>query len=171
MSVFGRRGPVSFRAVKGKGFESALEFGGGGRCRGGGGGRLFESALGLVGVVVACCLFLGGRGPVSFRAVKGKAGQSALELCSSSASSGLVLRRGRCRRRRAVCFCFWGAGGQSASGVCCFCGEWRRVSFRGWEMIMKGMGSESASGGAMEKGLMSSSFEGGHSGLKGEGCE
>ena len=50
-------------------------------------------------------------------------------------------------------FVFGGrAGGQSASGcVCCFCGEWRRVSFRGWEMIMKGMGSESASGGAMEK--------------------
>ena len=44
----GRRGPVSFRAVKGKGGESALEFGGG-----------------VVGFG-----FGGRRGPVSFRAVK-----------------------------------------------------------------------------------------------------
>ena len=39
-------------------------------------------------------LFWGGRGPVSFRAVKGKGGQSALELCSA------------------------GNGGESASGGC-----------------------------------------------------
>ena len=62
----GRRGPVSFRAVKGKGGESALEFGG--------------------GVVVGFC-FGGRRGPVSFRAVKGK-GQSALELSCSAGNGG-----------------------------------------------------------------------------------
>ena len=56
---WGAQGPVSFRAVKGKGGESASEFGG--------------------GVVVGFC-FGGRRGPVSFRAVKGKGGQSALEL-------------------------------------------------------------------------------------------
>ena len=48
--------------MKGECFESALEFGG--------------------GVVVGFC-FGGRRGPVSFRAVKGKGGQSALELCSA----------------------------------------------------------------------------------------
>ena len=63
----GRRGPVSFRAVKGKGGESALEFGG--------------------GVVVGFC-FGGRRGPVSFRAVKGKGGQSALELSCSAGNGG-----------------------------------------------------------------------------------
>ena len=104
----GRRGPVSFRAVKGKGAsqlwsclvlrgmeasqlpgavkgkggESALEFGGG-------------------GVAVGFC-FGGRRGPVSFRAVKGKGGESALEF-----GGGGV----------AVCFCFGGGGGQSASGL------------------------------------------------------
>ena len=98
----GGRGPVSFRAVKGKGGQSALEL-----CsssvfvlRGAGGpvgdvkGECFESALEFGG----WCrrrLFLfwggGGRGAVSFRAVKGKGGQSALELCSSSV---FVLRRG-----------------------------------------------------------------------------
>ena len=43
-----------------------------------------------------CCRFLfgGAQGPVSFRAVKGKGGQSALELCSA------------------------GNGGESASGGC-----------------------------------------------------
>ena len=50
--VLGGAGPVSFRAVKGKGGESALEFGGG-------------------GVAVAVCFCFGGRGPVSFRAVRG----------------------------------------------------------------------------------------------------
>ena len=64
----GRRGPVSFRAVKGKGGESALEFGG--------------------GVVAVCFCFGGGRGPVSFRAVKGKGGQSALELSCSAGNGG-----------------------------------------------------------------------------------
>ena len=46
--------------MKGKCFESALEFGGG-------------------GVAVGFC-FRGRRGPVSFRAVKGKGGESALEF-------------------------------------------------------------------------------------------
>ena len=64
----GRQGPVSFRAVKGKGGESALEFGG--------------------GVVAVCFCFGGRRGPVSFRAVKGKGGQSALELCCSAGNGG-----------------------------------------------------------------------------------
>ena len=51
-----------------------------------------------------CCRFLfwGAQGPVSFRAVKGKGGQSALEF-----GGGVV----------AVCFCFGGGGGQSASGL------------------------------------------------------
>ena len=48
--------------MKGKGGESALEFGGG---------------------VVGFC-FGGRRGPVSFRAVKGKGGESALELSCSA---------------------------------------------------------------------------------------
>ena len=64
---WGAQGPVSFRAVKGKGGESALEFGG--------------------GVVVGFC-FGGRRGPVSFRAVKGKGGQSALELSCSAGNGG-----------------------------------------------------------------------------------
>ena len=70
----------------------------------------------------------GGRGPVSFRAVKGKGGQSALELCSAGnggeSASGAV--KGECFESAlefgggvvAVCFCFGGGGGgQSASGL------------------------------------------------------
>ena len=53
--------------MKGEGGESALEFGG--------------------GVVVGFC-FGGRRGPVSFRAVKGKGGQSALELSCSAGNGG-----------------------------------------------------------------------------------
>ena len=104
----------------------------------------------------------GGGGQSASGAVKGECFESALEFGGGDVAVAVVV---------AVVlsvFVFGGrAGGQSASGcVCCFCGEWRRVSFRGCEgeMIMKGMGSESASGGAMEKGLMSSSFEGGHRG-------
>ena len=37
----------------------------------------------LVVVSSPSVFVLGGRGPVSFRAVKGKGGQSALELCSA----------------------------------------------------------------------------------------
>ena len=54
--------------MKGKCFESALEFGGG-------------------GVAVGFC-FGGRRGPVSFRAVKGKGGESALELSCSAGNGG-----------------------------------------------------------------------------------
>ena len=45
-------------------------------------------------------------------------------------------------------FFFWGAGGESASGVgvVVFCGEWRRVSFR--VLSSAGNGGKSASGGA-----------------------
>ena len=101
----------------------------------------------------------GGRGPVSFRGCEGGNVLSQLWSLVVVASPSSLSSSSCC-----LFLFLGGAGGQSASGcVCCFCGEWRRVSFRGWEMIMKGMGSESASGGAMEKGLMSSSFEGGHS--------
>ena len=68
--------------------------------------------------------FGGRRGPVSFRAVRGKGGESALEF-----GGGVV----------AVCFCFGasqlpgceGEEGPVSFGVVLFCGEWRRVSFRG----------------------------------------
>ena len=83
--------------MKGKGGQSALEFGG--------------------GVVVGFC-FGGRRGPVSFRAVKG--GESALELSCSAGNGGESasgLWRGDdvsqlwwwccCR------FLFWGAQGDS----------------------------------------------------------
>ena len=59
-------------------------------------------------------------------AVKGKGGESALEF-----GGGVV----------AVCFCFGGAGASQLPGCegeggpvsfgVVFCGEWRRVSFRG----------------------------------------
>ena len=75
----GRRGPVSFRAVKGKGGQSALESQLPGAVEGEAGPVSFGG-----GVVAVCFCFGGRRGPVSFRAVKGKGGQSALELCSSS---------------------------------------------------------------------------------------
>ena len=90
----GRRGPVSFRAVKGKGGQSALELscsaGNGGESASGAvKGECFESALEFGGGVVAVCFCFGGRrGPVSFRAVKGKGGQSALELCSAGGCEG-----------------------------------------------------------------------------------
>ena len=63
-SIFfsGGRGPVSL----GEGGESALEF----------------------GVVVVGFCFGGRRGPVSFRAVKGKGGESAVELSCSAGNGG-----------------------------------------------------------------------------------
>ena len=78
----GRRGPVSFRAVKGEGgpvsFGVVLFCGEWRRvsfrgCEGG------QSVSFGGGVVVGFC-FGGRRGPVSFRAVKGKGGESALGL-------------------------------------------------------------------------------------------
>ena len=78
-------------------------------------------------VVLLSVFVLGGR-TVSFRAVKGKGGQSALELCSAGnggeSASGAV--KGECFESAlefgggvvAVCFCFGGGGGgQSASGL------------------------------------------------------
>ena len=56
---------------------------------------------------------LGGRGPVSFRAVKGEGGPVSF-------GGGVV-----------VGFCFGGRRGPVSFGVVLFCGEWRRVSFRG----------------------------------------
>ena len=50
-------------------------------------------------VVLSSVFFSGGRGPVSFRAVKGEGGESALEF-------GVV-----------SVFVLGGAGGQSASGL------------------------------------------------------
>ena len=88
-SVFvlgGAGGQSASGAVKGKCFESALEFGGGGVavavfCFGGGGGqsasgavkgKCFESALEFGGGGVAVCFCFGGRrGPVSFRGCEG----------------------------------------------------------------------------------------------------
>ena len=110
--------------MKGKGGQSALELcsaGNGGESASGAvKGECFESALEFGGGVVAVCFcFGGGRGPVSFRAVKGKGGQSALELCSAGnggeSASGAVK----------------GEAGPVSFGVVLFCGEWRRVSFRG----------------------------------------
>ena len=76
--------------MKGECFESALEFGG--------------------GVVAVCfCFGGGGRGPVSFRAVKGKGGQSALELCSA------------------------GNGGESA------CVLWGMEASQLWSCVLRGM--------------------------------
>ena len=76
-------------AVKGKGGESALEFGGG-------------------GVAVAVCFCFGGRGPVSFRAVKG--GESALEFGGGGVVVVAVVVV-------LSVFVLGGAGGQSASGL------------------------------------------------------
>ena len=62
-------------------------------------------------------------------------------------------------------FLFLGGGGPVSFRVCVLLLRGMEASqLPGVGMIMKGMGSESASGGAMEKGLMSSSFEGGHRG-------
>ena len=66
----------------------------------------------------------GGRGPVSFRAVKGKGGQSALEL-SCSAGNGGESASGGCEGGMVwslvvvllSVFVLGGAGGQSASGL------------------------------------------------------
>ena len=98
-------------------------------------------------MVLLSVFVLGGRrGPVSFRAVKGKGGQSALELCSTGnggeSASGAV--KGECFESAlefgggvvAVCFCFGGGAGASQLPGCegeggpvsfgvVFCGEWR----------------------------------------------
>ena len=79
-------------------------------------------------VVVGFC-FGGRRGPASFRAVKGKGGQSALEL-SCSAGNGGESASGGCERGSGASqlwslvvvsspsvFVLGGAGGQSASGL------------------------------------------------------
>ena len=60
--------------------------------------KLFVVAVAVA--VVVCFCFGAGGGPVSFRAVKGKGGESALEF-----GGGVVVGFG------------WGAGGQSASGL------------------------------------------------------
>ena len=167
-------GPVSFRAVKGKGGESALEFGGGvvvGFCFGGRRGPVSFRAVKLfvVAVVLSVFCFGAGGGPVSFRAVKGKGGESALEFgggvvvgflfWGAQGASQLPGCETVRRRRRAVCFCFGagggpvsfravkGKGGESAlefgGGVVvgfCFGGRRGPVSFR----AVKGKGGESA---------------------------
>ena len=67
-------------------------------------------------MVLLSVFVLGGpRGPVSFRAVKGKGGESALVVVLLSV---FVLGGA-------------GEGGPVSFGVVLFCGEWRRVSFRG----------------------------------------
>ena len=135
----GEGGPVSFgvvlfcgecfRAVKGEGGESALEFGVVvvGFCFGGRRGRVSfravkgkggESALEFGGGVVVGFCFGGRRGPVSFRAVKGKGGQSALELSCSAGNGGeSVSQLWSLVVVLLSVFVLGGAGGQSASGL------------------------------------------------------
>ena len=134
-------------------------------------GECFESALELGGGVVVV-FFSGGRGPVSFRAVKGEGGPVSFGVGCET------VRRRRRRRRRRRLFLFWAGGGPVSFRVCVLLlrgmeavsfrvcvlssagnggesasggakGKWGQVSFRGCEgeMIMKGMGSESASDG------------------------
>ena len=71
----------------------------------------------------------GGRGPVSFRAVKGKGGQSALELCSAGngGESALELCSAGNGGESALELCSAGNGGESASGA--VKGEGGPVSF------------------------------------------
>ena len=77
-------GPVSFRAVKGECFESALELG----------VKLFAVAV--------CFCFGAGGGPVSFRAVKGEGGPVSFGVGCETV-----------RRRRRRLFLFWGGRGAS----------------------------------------------------------
>ena len=138
----------------------------------------------LVVVLLSVFVLGGRRGPVSFRAVKGKGGQSALELSCSAGNGGESASggcgRGMMRVSFGVWWCccrflFWGAqgasqlpgcegeGGPVSFGVVLFCGEWRRVSFRGlwrgddvsqlWSLVvllsvfvLGGAGGQSASG-------------------------
>ena len=76
-------------------------------------------------------MFWGGRGPVSFRAVKGKGGESALEL-SCSAGNGVSFGVVFCGEsasggESALELCSAGNGGESASGA--VKGEGGPVSF------------------------------------------
>ena len=79
-----------------------------------------------------CCRFLfgGAQGPVSFRAVKGKGGQSALELCS--AGNGVSFR-GLWRGKRGQSALEFGGGGVAVVVCFCFGGAQGPVSFRGCE--------------------------------------
>ena len=73
-------------------------------------------------VLLLSVFFWGRRGPVSFRAVKGEGGRVSFGVGCETV---------------AVCFCFGGRRGDDVSQlwscVVLFCGEWRRVSFRGGE--------------------------------------
>ena len=112
--------------------------GNGGKSASGGAKGECESALELgvkLLLLLSAFFFWGGGGPVSFRAVKGEGGESALELCvllSSSAGNGGESAsggaKGECESALELgvklllllsAFCFWGGGGP--------------VSFRGGE--------------------------------------
>ena len=134
-------GPVSFRAVKGECFESALELGvklfavAVCFCFGAGGGPVSFRAVKLF--VVVCFCFGAGGGPVSFRAVK-----LFVVVCFCFGAGGgpvsfgvrceTVRRRRRRRPRRRRLFLFWGGRGASQLPGC----EGGRGASQLWSLVV-----------------------------------
>ena len=113
---WGAQGPVSFRAVEGKGGQSALELsccaGNGGEsasggCGGGSGASQLWSLVVVASPSSSVFVFGGGRGPVSFRGCEGGNVLSQLWSLVVVASPSSLSSSSCCL------FLFWGGAGAS----------------------------------------------------------